>query len=100
MKSELNRYLPEIISILSRTLTTRGCRIYLFGSRAVGQETETSDFDIAVEASGNIAKELSVARELIEASNIPFVVDLVDLRSASEKFARRVREEGILIWSN
>jgi len=71
------------------------CERYLFGSRATNRYRDVSDFDIGVLASKNIDRELSIARELLEASNIPLTVDLVDLSATSEEFARQVQEEGI-----
>ena len=76
------------------------CQVYLFGSRATGSYKDASDFDIGVLAARDISRELSLARERLEDSNIPFTVDLVDLSATSEEFARRVREEGILLWKN
>ncbi len=93
-------YLFQIRSILSQVFRERKCQIYLFGSRATGSHTGVSDFDIAVLASGNVSKELSIARELLETSNIPFTVDLVDLGITSEKFIHQVQEGGILLWQN
>jgi uncharacterized protein len=96
----VNRCLVEILSILKQSLQDKTCQVYLSGSRAAGNATEASDFDIAVLASESVAQELSVAREMIESSNIPFVVDVVDLSTASEKLARRVQKEGILLWNS
>jgi hypothetical protein len=41
--------------------------------------------------------ELSIAREWLGDSNIPFTVDLVDLSATSEEFVRQVQQEGILL---
>jgi len=76
------------------------CQIYLFGSRATDQYHDVSDFDIGVLASEEIDRELSIARELLENSNIPFTVDLVDLSATSEEFATLVQQEGILLWES
>lgn len=92
-------YLTKITSVLTQAFKNRRCRIYLFGSRATGNYTKASDFDIAVLSSENIAKEISISREMMELSNIPFTVDLVDLRTASEEFVHQV-EQGVLLWSN
>jgi hypothetical protein len=92
--NEMNEtYLAQIKSALDQLLGD--CQIYLFGSRATNKFSDASDFDIAVSASRNIDRELSLAREQLENSNIPFTVDLVDLSSTAEEFARRVRQEGI-----
>ncbi len=85
-------YLSQIRSLLDRVL--QGCRVYLFGSRATGDYGEGSDFDIGVLADRDVGPELSAARALLEDSNIPFTVDLVDLGAASEDFLRRIQQEG------
>ena len=92
-------YLTEITRILRQALQGMRCRVYLFGSRATGRHCVASDFDIAVESPTNEPC-LGIAREMLEASNIPFTVDLVDLKATSEVLRRRVLEGGILLWSN
>jgi|SRR5574337_158667 predicted nucleotidyltransferase len=95
-----DRYLAEITRIVRKTLQGTRCRVYLFGSRATGQHHVASDFDIAVETSVEVSRRLGVARDLLEGSNIPFSVDLVELSAAPEALQRRVLEQGILLWSN
>lgn len=95
-----DRYLGQITSILSRVFKDKECNIYLFGSRAIGEYGRTSDFDIAVLSSEDVSRELSFAREMLDLSNIPFTVDLIDLNATSEEFLRRVEEQGILLWKN
>ena len=92
-KTDHDFYLSRIRVILDQVLSD--CERYLFGSRATDRYRDVSDFDIGVLASKNIDGELSIARELLEPSNIPLTVDLVDLSATSEGFARRVQEEGI-----
>jgi len=99
-------YLSQIKAILQRVFSPQSsetgfdCQIYLFGSRATDQYHDVSDFDIGVLASEEIGRELSIARELLENSNIPFTVDLVDLSATSEEFATLVQQEGILLWES
>ena len=93
-------YLTEITRILRQALQGMRCRVYLFGSRATGQHRAASDFDIAVESSDEVSRVLGIAREMLEGSNIPFTVDLVDLKATSEVLRRRVLEGGVLLWSN
>lgn len=92
--------LTQIKTILSEVLNDEGCIIYLFGSRATGVFTTTSDFDVAVLAATDISQKLSLAREKLEQSNIPFKVDVVELRLTSTEFKRRVQAEGIVLWKN
>jgi predicted nucleotidyltransferase len=101
-----DRYLSQIKAILERVFSAQSseagfdCEVYLFGSRATERYQDASDFDIGVLASRDVSRGLSIARELLEDSNIPFTVDLVDLRATSEEFSRRVQQQGILLWKS
>jgi len=68
--------------------------IYLFGSRARGDNSCNSDIDIAIDSKRAISKELSLARFEIEESNIPFKVDLVEL-SKAPYLREIINKEGI-----
>jgi len=81
VKDLLCRYFPD-------------SRIYLFGSRARGEESVYSDIDIAVENARSLKRELSLFREAIEASNVPYKVDIVELRSAPH-LKQIIAKEGI-----
>jgi len=81
-------------------LRGKACTVYLFGSRATGTAQPASDFDMAVLANEDISRELSVARDMLEESNIPFKVDLVDLRLAAPAFRRAAQAQGVLLWKN
>lgn len=93
-------YLPKITAILSQVLGDTSCQVYLFGSRAGHQATPVSDFDVAVWSESDLDRRLSLARERLAESNIPFKVDVVDLRATAPGFAQRVREKGMLLWQN
>lgn len=93
--------LARIKAILLRALAGKSCTAYLFfGSRAAGAAQPTSDFDVAVFAAEDISRELSAARDMLEESNIPFKVDLVDLRLAAPAFRRAGQAQGVLLWKN
>ena len=93
-------YLPKITEILRRTLRDTPCQVYLFGSRAAGRDTSVSDFDVAVWSEADLGRMLSRVRERLADSNIPFKVDVVDLRTTSPAFSQKVRKEGVLLWQN
>ena len=92
--------LAQMKAILRRALSGKPCMVYLFGSRATGAAQPTSDFDIAVLANEDISRELSAARDILEESNIPFKVDVVDLRLAAPAFRLAVQTEGVLLWKD
>ena len=94
------RYLAQIKAILTSVFKDKECAMYLFGSRAAGTHAVVSDFDIAILTAEDISRELSQARDMLELSNIPFTVDLVDLRAAPAALGRQVQEGGILLWKN
>ena len=94
------QYLDHSKAILIRALQGKSCAVYLFGSRATGAASAVSDFDIAVLADEDVRRELSLAREMLEESNIPFKFDLVDLRLASPAFREAVLNQGVLLWKN
>jgi predicted nucleotidyltransferase len=81
-------------------LADTSCQVYLFGSRATKSAAPTSDFDIAVDAAGDIGRRLGLIRESLAQSTIPYKVDLVDLKAVSEEFRRQVNKESVLIWKN
>ncbi|SMP13957.1 hypothetical protein SAMN06265339_1209 [Desulfurobacterium pacificum] len=58
--------------------------IFLFGSRARGDNSSFSDVDIAFLSSKDISDKLTLLREFIEESNFPYKVDLVDLSRANK----------------
>lgn len=99
-ESTHHRYLAQIKAILTSVFKDKECTMYLFGSRSAGTHTAVSDFDIAVLAAEDISRELSLAKEMLDLSNIPFTVDLVDLRAAPAAFCQQVQTGGILLWKN
>jgi predicted nucleotidyltransferase len=92
--------LAQIKAILTYALQGKSCAVYLFGSRATGAARPASDFDIAVLADEDISRELSTARDMLEESNIPCKVDVVDLRLAAPAFRHAAQTGGVLLWKN
>jgi hypothetical protein len=92
--------LAQIKAILVHALGGKSCAVYLFGSRATGAAQLASDFDIAVLANEDISRELSTARDMLEESNIPFKVDVVDLRLAIPALRHAAQNQGVLLWKN
>ena len=70
-------------------------KIYLFGSRARGDERVHSDIDIAIEGEA-LGSRLSQARFALEESLVPYKIDLVDLSTASY-LKGIIQKEGI-VW--
>lgn len=92
--------LAQIKAILMRAMNGKPCAVYLFGSRAAGAAQPASDFDVAVLAAEDISRELSAARDMLDESNIPCKVDVIDLRLAAPVFRCAAQAQGVLLWKN
>jgi predicted nucleotidyltransferase len=74
--------------------------IYLFGSRARGTHTPSSDIDIAINLNRKMTfEEIGIARNIIEGLNIPQKVDIVDINNVSESMKDQILKDGIQ-WKN
>jgi predicted nucleotidyltransferase len=68
----------NIIQIIRECLAADTCRIILFGFRATGKNTSSSDYDIALKSVKPIQKIMMMKiKEKLENSLIPFKVDVV-----------------------
>lgn len=77
-----------------------GAAVYLFGSRARGDNKEGADIDIAVDGD----KELDlheISRARVTLNNLPFAlkVDLVDMNDIPQELKELILKEGIK-WKN
>ena len=70
-------------------------KIYLFGSRARGDESMHFDIDIAIEGDA-LGSRLSHACLALEESLVPYIIDLVDLSKATY-LKGIIQKEGI-VW--
>ena len=82
----ITKYLPD-------------ARIFLFGSRAKGDATETSDFDIAVDAGSKISLGV-IARIKDEIDELRTLksIDIIDLNRVNPKFKTIIRKSGVNIY--
>ncbi len=87
-----------IVDIIKQLLPH--AQIYLFGSRAREDHSPESDIDIAIDNGGQKIDRsaLSMIKDELEESTIPFTVDIVDLNAASEALKKEILKDGIL-WS-
>ena len=71
--------------------------IYLFGSRATGQHHDRSDIDIALDGDKILERiDVGEVRDMLNASNIPYSFDIVDLHNVGEDLKRNILAEGVL----
>ena len=78
----LRRHLPD------------GVRVWVFGSRATWATKDSSDLDLALEGDGEIPpRSLSALEAAFEDSDLPYAVDVVDLKRVGERFRRTVEQQ-------
>lgn len=99
-RSDSLPYRTQIEAIIKRAMAEKTYRAYLFGSRATDSHNFNSDIDIAILAEEAVGLELSLARELLAESNIPFTVDLVNMNQTSLSFRAQALQEGLLLWTS
>lgn len=91
-----NFYLQKIRQIVLNFMRAEPAEIYLFGSWAKNKQQKSSDVDIAIEynAESNRAK-ISTLREILEESDIPYSVDVVDLQFVSKELRAEIKKDGV-----
>lgn len=94
------KYLSALREIFKRLFSDIPAEIILFGSRSTGKNTDLSDIDIAIKSQNDISTPISYAKELIENSNIPYHVDIVEYSTLSGTLKHNIDTDGILIWKN
>ena len=90
------RDLGDIEKVVKEIFKDKKVKVYIFGSRARGDNTPRSDLDLGFLSEEDISYELSLLREILEESNLTFFVDVVDLSRTSEEFRESVLKEGRL----
>ncbi len=93
-----DKYMERIKQIIFEFIGDEPVKIILFGSRARGDSRKGSDVDIGIlpKRKWN-KKKLIYLQEELENSTIPYIVETVDLSSASLLFRKQAMKEGV-IW--
>ena len=87
----INRSEALIRQILEEHIPSQA-RIYLYGSRAKGDNRWNSDYDLWID--GEISsRKLSELMEELEGSFVPFRVDIVTTQQLTGRFGERVKQE-------
>ena len=96
----LANYQDEIIEVFSRAVPNKAFSVYLFGSRARGEEENGSDADLAIVGEQINRADLSLVREQWEYSTIPMMLDLVDLKDINSTLGEEIEKEKVLLWTS
>ena len=96
----LARYQDQMIDVFSRAVPAKKFEVFLFGSRARGDEREGSDANLAISGEGVDRCDLSLIREQWEDSTIPMMLDLVDLKDINYALTEQIEKEKVLLWTS
>ena len=96
----LIRYQDQIIDVFVRAVPAKKFEVFLFGSRARGEEEEGSDADLAISGTDIDRCDISLIREQWEYSTIPMMLDLVDLKDINSALTEQIEREKVLLWTS
>jgi len=101
MNEPIRQYDPKIVAKVRETILRHVSprRIFLFGSRVAGEAKPESDYDFAFDAPEAPYKALNAIREDIEKLPTLFRIDIANLAKSDARFANRVRDTGMVIYS-
>ena len=89
-----------MIDVFARAIPLKKFEVYLFGSRARGDEQEGSDADLAISGEEIDRSDLSLIREQWEYSTIPMMLDLVDLKDIGSALSSQIEKGKVLLWTS
>ena len=96
----LANYQDQMIDVFARAVPAKKFEVFLFGSRARGDEEEGSDADLAIAGEQIDRCDLSLIREQWEYSTIPMMLDLVDLKEINSALGEQIEKEKLLLWTS
>ena len=93
-------YLENLKDLVLRALEGENIKIFLFGSRARGDNYTGSDVDVGLLPVGNLnRKKIMELRFKIENSNIPYKVEFINFNEVSEDFKVEAMKK-VIIWKD
>jgi predicted nucleotidyltransferase len=96
----LAHYQDQMIDVFARAVPVKKFEVFLFGSRARGDEEEGSDADLAIVGEHINRADLSLIREQWEYSTIPVMLDLVDTKDIGSALSSQIEQEKVLLWTS
>lgn len=101
MSEPLRQYDPKIVAAVREIILkyAQPSRIYLFGSRVTGEAKPESDYDFAMDAATADSQALQSIRDEVEELHTLYRIDVANIATADNRFASRVRDTGLVIYS-
>ncbi len=83
-------------TLLLTPMRSKGAEIWIFGSRARGDHKKFSDIDILYDSkSQELSYDVSCMKESLEDSDLPYKVDIVDLKYLADSYKTSVLKDRI-----
>lgn len=97
----LRQYAPELVAAVRAIILKHAqpSRIYLFGSRVTGEAKPESDYDFAFDAPSANGQALQQIRDDVAELRTLYRIDVTNIASSDLRFANRVRNTGLVIYS-
>ena len=94
-----DKALVSVRAIVANNIDTSSWRPVIFGSRATGSASRFSDIDLGF-IGENRLPESAVSRlwEAFDESDLPYVVDIVDLTTTSAEFRKVAEKNMVNLW--
>ncbi len=74
--------------------------IWAYGSRISGEAHEASDLDLVVKSFNDSSKNIYELKELVNNSDIPIIVDILDYNNIPESFQKEIEKNYIVIFGS
>lgn len=72
--------------------------IWAYGSRVCGDSHEGSDLDMTVKSFNDPDKKLWELKELLEESNIPFLMDITEFDRLPASFQEEIKKNHVILF--
>lgn len=93
-------YIIKLKDMVLNILIDEKVKVFVFGSRARGDNQHTSDVDIGLIPYDKInRKKVVQLKEEIDDLNIPYKVEIVDFSQVSESFKKEAIKE-VVVWKD
>ena len=101
MLEQQGRYDSKLVEAVRALILKHAAptRIYLFGSRVSGDAKAESDYDFAFDAPDAAPLALERIRAELDELHTLYRIDVTNLAKADSRFANRVRDTGLVVYS-
>lgn len=93
------KFLAMVKDMVLRIVASYNCAVFLFGSRAEGKYSRSSDYDIGIEGLDKESFEEAewMIKALMDGSPIPHNIDVVNFDTVDEDF-KKIAKRSVVVW--